>query len=1025
MFLFRRTATLKARALNRLAAPALYVSAAVLLTIANPVLSQEEGESGIEIANSENRDNKRAKEQSLETIVVRGIRRSIQDAALMKRNASQIMDVITAEDMGKLPDENVAESLRRVTGVQIGNRNGQASNIRIRGMSQVNIEVNGNTYVGAGVRPDLRSASNRNISLDDIPSDIISAIEVVKAPSADMNEGALTGTVNLVTRKGLDLDAGENFVGATAKNTYSDVAEENTQQYSLFLGKNWEDRFGVMVTLTDKETLTRNDSVSYNRWSAIPFIGADPEAQGQPAFITATDDSGRTGIAIAPQSINLEQQSVLQDSQAVDVMLQFKPKDNLSFYLQGVYTSYDEEVSTNTLDFGLFDINTGAGIALNDFQSLGFGEFTPGTTARDLSGNVINVDGEVTLTQGGFEIPSQATGGDSHTASGQVGARDVVNTNISFGGTWNSDKLDISTNFSFGESTFDSAWMSQSLKGSFGNANCAFRDPRPLDPFSGLPVDCSENLRFGFDMNAGEQGSVFIDPSLSGVNPNIEGGGDFLTDPFSYVLGFTGLFKDEFRSRNDSGQVDFDYNMNIGFVKNFEFGARWNKRGNDRTAYRGVSDHWRFECTLEEFQLSPQECANAGALFTDKRIGAEEANSLFVQPPERQNLAVITDGSFMSGVDGASAFPSQWISGNADVFADDPERKLMEVFGMFPMSDKEQDFSIEEETLAGYIKVNFSGEKNRVTGNLGLRVAHTDTQSYSYTAADDAISQVLFDDLFADNDFVGQRQSTENTEYLPSVNLNWELTDEFMVRWAANRSISRPDLGALIPGTNVTNVNARTGTKGNPDLDPWRVNQTDLSFEWFFNEEQGGFASLALFYKDIDTFITTQSGIIEECRARGQTVLCDFTQSVNDSGEIRGLEVSYNQPLPWGFGVQTNYTYLDSEAANGLEVPGNSENTYNLIAYFQNYGFGARLAWTWQDEFLNTATGFGGRPEFTKERGELDLTLNYDLGDNLSFSVSGTNLLQESQESFVQIEERLLKAEQFDRTVVFSVRGRF
>ncbi|BFM21704.1 TonB-dependent receptor [Gilvimarinus japonicus] len=972
-------------------------------------------------------------EPLLEEVVVKGIRRSLQEAADMKRMSSQIMDAISAEDMGKLPDQNAAESLKRVTGVQIGNRNGQGSTIRIRGMSQVNIELNGSTYVGAGVRPGLSGASNRSISLEDIPSDLLSTIEVIKAPSADMNEGALTGTVNLKTRRPLDLD--DHFIGGTFKNTYSDVAEEDTQNYSLFLGKNWDDKFGVMVSLTDKENLTRNDTVAYRNWSATPYFGANPDALGLTEFVTATDSSGQTGVAISPQQINLEQREVRQDGFAADITLQFKPLDELDIYLQGVRTSYDETVAASTLSLGLYDINTGEGIALNSFEDLQFGQFTPGTTAVDKEGNPMQVDGEVTLVSGGFEIPSAATGGDSHTAGGQAAARDITNTNISLGGSWTENVWSVSTNFSYGKSTFDSDWMNQSLKGSYGNINCAWRDPRPLDPFSGGPVDCAENLRFGYDMAAGDLGSVFVDPTLTGVNPSIAdpndgpndiaGGGNYLTDPYSYAVAYTGLYADEFTSRNNAGQVDFNWNIEAGPITSLEFGYRGAERINERTASRGVASHWREECTLDAYQLSRSECEAAGALFTDVRIGAEDGNSLYVQPPERQGLAVITDGSFMSGVDGAGQFPSQWISGNAFTFASDPAGRLNEVWGMSAMSDKLQDYRIEEQTQALYLKANFSLADDMVYGNAGVRAVETDTTSYSYTVTDDAISQVLFDDLYAQSDYQQQKMNRSYTNYLPSFNLNWEFHESWLLRFAANRSMARPDLGALVPGYTVTDVNSLTGTVGNENLDPWLVDQADLSLEWYFDEDQAGFASMALFYKDFSSFITTESGIMSECRARGETRTCNFTRSVNGEGELSGVELGYSQPLPLGFGVQANYTYLDSETPEGLPIPGNSENTYNLIGYYENFGFGARIAYFWQDEALNTATGFGGRPEYTSDRGQLDASINYDVNDYLSLTLSGSNLLQEGERSYVQIEERLLLAQQFDRTIAFSVRGRF
>lgn len=986
-----------------------------------------------------------------EEVIVLGIRRSLQRSMDLKRDAAQIIDVITAEDMGKLPDENAAAALKRVTGVQIDNRNGIGSSIRVRGMSNVKILLNGSPYTGSGQVGGLRAPVSRNVTLEDIPSDLLSGIEVIKSPTADMESGGLTAVVNLKTKKPLDFD--DYFVGGTATNTYSDVAQENAQKYSIYLGKNWNDTVGVLLQVSDNETLVRNDSITYDKWDAIKFLGANPDDMSQSEWLTVTDGDGRSALVLAPQQIRLEQASVFQDKLASNLSLQFRPTDNLEFNIDGFYTEYTETVSRSSLNFGLFDINSQAGIFLDDFEDLTYGTYTPGT-AEDAP----NIDGEVTLLSGGFAIPSTVAQGDSHVHSGNVGFRDVTNSNLSIGGKWSDDNWTISGNYYHGKSAFDSVWLSQDLKGSYGNINCAWRDPRPLDPFTGQSVECVDNLRFGYNMADGENGNVFIDPSLRGVNPNSyvladENGNPtstsvlpderadgqvlvntsaYLTDPYSYAVGFTGMFVSEFSTRNDASQIDFERALDWKGMTKVKFGVRHTETENISKNFRGVGEHYRAECTDPSEQLSPRGCADVGALYTTARIGQEDANSLYVQPAERQNIAAVTDGSFMRGVSGSENLQiRQWITGNPAVFSDDPQGRVFSVWGMTPMSDKGIDQSVTETINAAYIRTDFAFLQESVTGNFGIRAVDTQVKAISYRPVQDAVSQILFDDLFRERDYEQLTAERSYTNVLPSLNVNWTFLEGWSLRFAAAKSLAQPDLGALPEGERVTDVSSLRGRVGNPNLQPWKVNQADISLEWYFDESQGGSVSVAGFYKDFTSFITDTEVAFEgenTCRARGviyeDSSRCIGTKSVNGEGEVLGLEVGYVQPLPLGFGVQANYTYLDSEDTNGLPIPGNSENTYNLIAFYEDFGFSARLAYSWQDSALNTASGFRGAEEYTRARGQLDLALNYDVNDFISLTLSGTNLTQEGEETYSKIEERLMTVQQFDRTVLFSVRGR-
>ena len=140
-----------------------------------------------------------------DAIVVTGIRATLEQAADIKREPDQVLDVITAEDVGKLPDANVAEALQRVTGVQITRVFGEGQSVSVRGLQQVRVEVDGRTLLGWSARlsPPENDQLGRSSGLDSVPSSLFGRLEVRKSPLASQAEGGLGGTVNLVTPKPL------------------------------------------------------------------------------------------------------------------------------------------------------------------------------------------------------------------------------------------------------------------------------------------------------------------------------------------------------------------------------------------------------------------------------------------------------------------------------------------------------------------------------------------------------------------------------------------------------------------------------------------------------------------------------------------------------------------------------------------------------------------------------------------------------------------------------------------------------
>lgn len=206
-----------------------------------------------------------AADEQVEEVMVTGQRASIQSAQDIKRNSSTIVDSIVAEDIGKLPDRSVTEALQRVPGVSVGRYTNndaehpaaEGSGVAIRGLTQVRAELNG--------RDVFSAASGRGLSFEDVPAELMYAVDTYKSPSADMIEGGLGGTVNLRTRMPFDSDG--QLISVSAKANYGDQLKETNGEYSGLYSNRWETgagEFGVLVNASTSDLSSRSDQV-YSR----------------------------------------------------------------------------------------------------------------------------------------------------------------------------------------------------------------------------------------------------------------------------------------------------------------------------------------------------------------------------------------------------------------------------------------------------------------------------------------------------------------------------------------------------------------------------------------------------------------------------------------------------------------------------------------------------------------------------------------------------------------------------------------
>ena len=404
--------------------------------------------------------------------------------------------------------------------------------------------------------------------------------------------------------------------------------------------------------------------------------------------------------------------------------------------------------------------------------------------------------------------------------------------------------------------------------------------------------------------------------------------------------------------RNDSDstflQVDTEISLNSDFFSSLEAGVKY--REYNKAASRVKRDFIE-DGTLAEFATSP---------VTEFRVGAVPTQ--------------------MWGFD-VDAF-TRWQNGIPEVAGT----------GNSSWNDPNDRFNVNEEVTAAYLKGNFETQDFR--GNLGLRAVTTSTASNAiqYGGANfSAERRGAVQDVEIDNDY---------TDILPSLNVNYVGLDDVILRFAAAKVLARPNYVSIAPFETL-NCGSRgcTGFEGNPELEPFRSNQYDLSAEWYIDD--ASLLAFALFHKDIDSYIDIESfSATRNYRtldADGANIIVPrefaLERPINGEGlTIQGFEINYQQDLAAGFGVTANYTYADAdldqteaqmEAGQEPVLFGHSEDTWNATAYYEGNGLAARLSYTFRSEYPSNHLHGANIQTSTQQAGTADLGLGFGVSRGL------------------------------------------
>lgn len=907
-----------------------------------------------------------AEEVGEDAIIVTGFRESLQSAQNIKRNANSIVDSVTAEDIGALPDRSVTEALQRIPGVSI-NRfaagidpdhfSVEGSGVVVRGLTYVRSEFNG--------REAFSANNGRALSFADVPSELLGGVDVFKTPTADRIEGGIAGTVNLRTRKPFD-DMGPN-IAASLEMNYGDFAKQWSPTISFFGSNTWETPagdFGLLGSYSYSRLFSRADRFQVSsfrvrqaysdgtREDVIPFTGATPSREvifPRGAVMGSQEfDRERYGYSAAAQWRSPDR--------SMEATFQFLRSDARQAWSENVIEIATDNVSNNGDSRAVQDTT----IEFDDSGLFDRGTITGPTGWRQDQNTPVEQGGRRTPAMG-LQSNNIARGHDEKLVTSDYAFNFKWDVTERFGLNFDYQHVDASTWL-----VDNGLWLSSYQDAQIDLNGNDFPDVRFVAPQSCPTLPCP-----------GAPGSSANHPSY------YTGDHQSFDDPYNSFYRAAMDHFEESEGNSDSFRIDADLSFpESGFLRSVQAGGYYSDR---KQTARFSTYNWG--------RLSEQ-WGNGGPVWLDDPVDGVPGGT-GGSVPNLYNANYFADffrgqvvnpvgtegrlfyggplvGNLQGYYDYASLINREWEPTTDACPSDDVVRNggwnpLPLRCGVVPGTNylPGEINPISEERKAAYIMANFDTDLSNgwnLSGNIGVRYSSTErnsvgvrqfvygqtylpTEATCTTPPSDASQEVLgfcaFPDAtrasiraFQNGDIVDAPGELDYDYWLPSANVKLEVGGGLQFRAAYFKGVAPPATGLIrnyfnVQVNAVQNVdsegNAIPGdfrpqanvSAGNPFLLPVEADNFDLTAEWYF--DRVGQISIAAFYKRLKNVLTNTT-VRTQLTNNGETFDALVTAPGNapETGKIKGFEISYQQTYSFlpsflsGLGLQANYTYVDS-----------------------------------------------------------------------------------------------------------------
>ena len=933
-----------------------------------------------------------AQDDEGDLIVVTGIRGSLQQSLDVKREADQVVDAISAEDVGKFPDTNLAEALQRITGVAIDRSGGEGQFITVRGLGP---EFNVVTLNGRVLATDN---PGREFSFDVLSSDILQRAEVFKTSTANLQSGGIGSLVNIVTAR--PLETGTSFT-ASAAGLYDTLREEFSPQFSAV--GSWvdpSDTFGLLVGASYSNRRAQEDSSFTNGFALRPgdLTVAAPETS---SGLQASD------LGALPDGARVQQQVVhrrdVQDRERLTINAtgQFKPSDSFTFTLDGLYTSFD----------------------IDSFATEFSGFFSPPfiDPVLDANGTVVSFSRPgVDFQNRNPDIAASVGLSQNDNVINAPNDRDAETYSIGGNADWDvTETFNAAIDVSYSRATRESV-----------NPFVVLGALAPASPLIQLPND----------------------DGISTIT-NIVGATDPTIQRLHFVNVTRQEVEDEvFQARFDgTWALDRGPLRDITVGALFSDREKVQDQFDNFSPTQGAGIFCAFcgytvpfdTSILSEFSFDgflngvPGAETVPPAILTASFVDAfrvlnDPAN---IADPNRTGRSTISDADLLA---------RQAAAGDSIFGFYEPD------------FNPAASFAVDETVYAAYFSTAWGGDFGGSlpwSANAGFRVALTETASsgvdqpvieFRESVGDTQLSPIFgpATDITIENRYVN---------FLPSFNLKLEPTDNTVVRIAYSETVTSPTLTELgVANSFGGRSNAPTSTGGNPFLEAFESTNYDVSFEYYFGET--GTISIAGFHKEFDNFIESQTlpvpgTVIIPPGNVGNPGMTDLPVDVvfqdtrdrnGETGSITGVELRFLTTLDLvapsldGFGVDLNYTYVTSEIDRQEGTPvadcdynGLSPHTINATGFYEKGPLSARVAYNYRDEFLFQCFSNFSEPRQREAFGQVDFAASFDINDNFQVFAEGINITGSDTRDFSRFANRFLTYSDTGSRYMLGVRAKF
>lgn len=938
------------------------------------------GLTSFNLYSAEAEENSPAADEEIETISVTGFRRSLIDSINTKRFSDTVTEQISADDLGALPDVSISDALTRLPGISAVRTNGQSGEINIRGLSGgfVATTLNG--------REQVSTKGERNVEFDQYPSELISSGAVYKSPKASLLEGGVAGTVELKTASPLSIK--EDYkLSANARMMKNDRAEEvygapsTGNRISLsYQGKFLEDTLGVAVgfaRLYQPGVSTQFVGLRYDGEKDVDNdldeLIAEDNAKDQATIDGQDYDGCPISCERLSEGFELQHKGGEETRTGYMAVIEYAPTDNFTLKADFFKSRFNSE-----------EFARGFRVKLDP------------TTA--VTEQLIQDQGKYVV---GGVFKRRSTGNNTRVESTNDNNNKINNiTSYGINADWQiSDNLNLNIDLSHSQASSDFRnGLLWALAAEDANAD------KPV-------VD--SNVEIFYQLNGLELPDVGFNQA------------DDFTDINKMMVSKYGIYPYVYKDKLDAAKFDFTYTTDMDFISSIQAGVRWSERtyAADRSVYEYGSDS-SFLTTQPPLKL------------TEDMVTVVDWQDEFANFPSY--LAIDVDKALAAWFPEGTPQPVQtW--GNAPGVINDEEDITTQSDYSWSMI---QSGEVYEDVFSAYIMANIDTEVFGVpvTGNFGVRMVETDQYATELKDVDGNVkfgAQYITDNAGLVNDqYANQIRGISYRDYLPQLNLNFQLTDNDYIRFAAADVMSRPPINRLSAQTsyniNLTNGHVTGENKNNPELTPFYATQYDLSYERYFDDASGSLA-IALFYKNIESagiqdiaienFDFAGNGfpvpeiVFNEDGIPKTTINKTYNLAVNDDqgGYLRGLEVSYTKiftDLPElfsGLGVNLSYSYTESEISQiqdldgdkfNTSLPGLSKNLLSSSLFWEYQGFETRISLRQRSKFVSDQTAINSQLVNYDAESVVDYQASYQFNDNLSVLFQANNLTDEPTKTY-------------------------